>query len=339
MGSVHHDGFPQIVPETAVTEKSTTGAVPFDKTPQAFDVTLVNEYLDGTGQRGGPLVTTTNVTVQSDLRIYASDNNATMRSLAKSSKYFAGQCTSLFERMLNTVPTAVRLTEVITPMAVKPVNVALTVDPTSGAVQYSGYIRLLSTSFNAESVVSLSFYSRSGDLVPSYNTTATSSGTGTSIFGNTTYYQFATNIDPQVGVSSFVISVKDDGKTTRFTNGGHGYPIQDKVVWIPNSSSVSSDSIKVTAAVLTSSGYQDVSVAIHAAVSQQGTLSPKINHLPLASLTGGSTTTAGLYTIYTATIPAELPLVRQSSIDILATLSNGWVSKDEFRKLSNVAYA
>ena len=46
---------------------------------RALNICRVNQYLEGTGQRGGPLVTTSNVTVQSDLRLYLSDHNETMK--------------------------------------------------------------------------------------------------------------------------------------------------------------------------------------------------------------------------------------------------------------------
>ena len=39
----------------------------------------VKEYLTWAGQRGGPLVTTNNITVRSDLRLYTSDDNKTMQ--------------------------------------------------------------------------------------------------------------------------------------------------------------------------------------------------------------------------------------------------------------------
>ena len=38
----------------------------------------LQQYLSGTGNRGGPLVTTANKTVQSDLRLFESDHNATI---------------------------------------------------------------------------------------------------------------------------------------------------------------------------------------------------------------------------------------------------------------------
>lgn len=52
----------------------------------------VKEYLSGTGQQGGPLVTSATQSVRSDLRLYSSDNNKTMRMcdflrLMKRNKY------------------------------------------------------------------------------------------------------------------------------------------------------------------------------------------------------------------------------------------------------------
>lgn len=69
MGSVHHGGFPDVVPESAVTAENTNGGANFDTTRALFDTAVVHEYMDSTGNRGGPLVTTANVTTRSDLRL------------------------------------------------------------------------------------------------------------------------------------------------------------------------------------------------------------------------------------------------------------------------------
>lgn len=63
-------------------------------------------------------------------------------SLAESSSLFASECKRLTTQMLNTVPSGVTLTE-ITPIAVKPVNVTLTVN-SAGTVTFSGAIRVSS---------------------------------------------------------------------------------------------------------------------------------------------------------------------------------------------------
>ena len=83
-----------IVTAAAIGVNNSQGRMAFDETVAVFDVDVsvntlpfccsllippsVDEYLSGTGNRGGPLVTTANQTVQSDLRLYTSDNNVTM---------------------------------------------------------------------------------------------------------------------------------------------------------------------------------------------------------------------------------------------------------------------
>jgi len=90
----------------------------------------VSQYLDGTTKN--PLVNGLNKTRISDLRIFGSDGNATMKRYAavswfariifdpnsflsslNSEETFAKTCTSLFTRMIDTVPRSVRFTEEI----------------------------------------------------------------------------------------------------------------------------------------------------------------------------------------------------------------------------------
>ncbi|KAL6154728.1 hypothetical protein ACJQWK_01026 [Exserohilum turcicum] len=111
MGSVHHvgyynlalsfstdfafsqGGFPEVVDESFVTPNNTNGGSNFDTTRSIFDPRVVAEYLNGTGSRGGPLVTSYNETMNSDLRLYESDNNDTMRALFASGAGFLDTCT------------------------------------------------------------------------------------------------------------------------------------------------------------------------------------------------------------------------------------------------------
>lgn len=80
MGGVHRSTFPQVVPASAVSPTDTDGRLAFDETVAVFDVDTVTDYVSGTGDKGGPLVTTTNVTVQSDLRLYTADQKVTMKA-------------------------------------------------------------------------------------------------------------------------------------------------------------------------------------------------------------------------------------------------------------------
>ena len=98
--------------------------------------TSVAGYLDGT--TSSPLVVGPNSTTNSDLRIFSSDRNATMRGCVcwlyflrmeplrlcnmnrlADSETFKKTCGELFERMINTVPAHVTLTDVVKPMPFK----------------------------------------------------------------------------------------------------------------------------------------------------------------------------------------------------------------------------
>ncbi|KAE9393314.1 heme peroxidase [Gymnopus androsaceus JB14] len=104
LGGVRQVDFPLIVTDTSIDVDT------FDTTP-AFDNTIVSQYLQNTTQ--DVLVVGPNVTTQSDLRIFSSDGNVTMQSLL-SADTFSDTCATLLQRMINTVPSAVNLTDPIT---------------------------------------------------------------------------------------------------------------------------------------------------------------------------------------------------------------------------------
>jgi hypothetical protein len=124
--------------QALLTKYSTEGRVEFDSTPAIFDNVGVNEYLNGSGQAGGPLVTTANKTFQSDLRIFTSDHNLTIKAMA-SPQAFEDTCFTIFEKMINTVPSGTVLSDPIGPRPWITMESHLDLSPT-GAVQYSGTI-------------------------------------------------------------------------------------------------------------------------------------------------------------------------------------------------------
>jgi hypothetical protein len=117
---------------------SIDGRVPFDSTPAEFDNNIIHEYLDGTETAGGPLVVGPHEASRSDLRIFSSDNNATMQSM-RDPQAFEDICYNIFDKMLNTVPAAVTLSAPFLPRKwlLRESHVDLT--PT-GALTYSGTI-------------------------------------------------------------------------------------------------------------------------------------------------------------------------------------------------------
>lgn len=66
------------------------------------------------------LVVGPNVTTRSDLRIFNADGGDLIKKMAASPDFFALTCQNLLERMINTVPRGVQLTDVITPIRIKP---------------------------------------------------------------------------------------------------------------------------------------------------------------------------------------------------------------------------
>ncbi|KAF8193460.1 heme peroxidase [Pholiota molesta] len=123
IGGVQSVDFPEVVNANA-SDPSAVVVADFDTTPQ-FDTALITEYLDGTTQN--PLVVpASNVSFASDLRIFSSDGNVTMKSLASPTS-FADTCATMIERMLNTVPSNTQLTEEIELLPVKVRNALITV--------------------------------------------------------------------------------------------------------------------------------------------------------------------------------------------------------------------
>lgn len=120
MGGVRSTDFPQLVaPNPASTEPV---IVDFDTT-MAFDNAIVTEYLDGSTQN--VLVITPNKTMASDLRVFESDNNSTMKTLGDKT-VFQSECKDILGRMLDTVQTGVTLTDEITLLPAKVAAAQLT---------------------------------------------------------------------------------------------------------------------------------------------------------------------------------------------------------------------
>jgi hypothetical protein len=124
-----------------VTPNNTNGGVNFDTSRGVFDSLVVHEYIDGTGQQGGPLVTSFNETSRSDLRLYESDGNKTMKELYDIGDVFQDICVQVMGRMINTVPSAVSLQGPISPLPIKPINVTWDFD-SDRQLTLSGKIRV-----------------------------------------------------------------------------------------------------------------------------------------------------------------------------------------------------
>ncbi|KAF2092774.1 heme peroxidase [Rhizodiscina lignyota] len=277
IGRVHHGGFAQVVPESAVTPNNTGGGINFDATRGTFDIDVVLEYLGGYGQRGGPLVTTDNVTVRSDLRLYESDGNKTMKTLGQSKDYFFTTCRGLFQRMIETVPKEVALSDVVKPITVKPVNVSFDLN-SNGDVVLAGSIRELSMTSSPSSATI--------DLLTSHvvaSTTAKSIGqTGSSIFGTTTYFPFSITLSRPGSSLPTALQVTFTGqRSSKFS-------IEPRLFYSSSLSSASiidappagSNDTSATAqfniSAVAAEIMSDVEAIVNVPTPQQGTLAPKM---------------------------------------------------------------
>ena len=228
MGGVHHSNFPQVVPASAIGVNNSGGRIAFDDTVANFDVNVAQQYIDGCGLAGGPLVTTTNKTVQSDLRLYSSDGNATIRELAQSAEQFRSTCTTLMARMIDTVPKGVTLTPLIDPSKVQYGNLSLNVD-WSGGMTLSGFLRYIETPGSTLAPASLTVTIIDGN----HRLTNTSVQAITNhvdqtngVYGPTFHYPFSISFLGSSGLSGMQV-------------GTEQFPLQDSLFIVPILSSIS----------------------------------------------------------------------------------------------------
>ncbi|KAL6702425.1 hypothetical protein ACN47E_001876 [Coniothyrium glycines] len=137
IGGVHSVDHPEIVPGPVSAENKLS----FDTTKAALDNNVVLEYLDNSTTN--PLIRNTNDTLNSDKRIFAADDNATMKKLADAD-YFKSQCEAVFERILDLVPGDVTLSEPMVPADIRPYITSYALKA-NGSIEFAGRIRVRTT--------------------------------------------------------------------------------------------------------------------------------------------------------------------------------------------------
>lgn len=328
LGGVHRSTFPQVVPASAVTSTNTDGRQAFDGTVATFDTTVVNDYLKGTGLKGGPLVTTSNKTVQSDLRLYSSDQNATMIRLSQSTSYFQGQCAAVFQRMIETVPSGTGFTRYVDPTTstnIQPYGVYLSVD-WSGNMVMTGYFRYIQVAGAAAppSTLTITLVNRAGKATTTtVKATSSTSDTGNGLWGATRSYPFTLKFAASVGVSGLTIN----GQTFSFQDSMFVVSGLSSVTPKPPTFSTDSTAMGATAAYKANttvaflpSGKTAAPATLTATfaipMQQSGTVNPKIDTSTTATLK--KIGTSGPFTLYSAvttkTISAKQAYA--SSVDV-----------------------
>jgi hypothetical protein len=227
IGGVHSVDHPEIVPGPVSAENKLS----FDTTLGVLDNNVVTEYLDNS--TANPLIINTNNTLNSDKRIFAADDNATMRKLADKA-YFKSQCEAVFEKMLNLVPGDVTLTEPMEPADIRPYinKYQLKAD---GTVEFSGQLRVRITPVTGrdQNTLTASLIPTSGnssnvsEIVAQRATFrgGTSSGYLDEQFS---WFEFSKTMKASEAFESFNIRIND---VTYDNAGTGGYPVNTKILY------------------------------------------------------------------------------------------------------------
>ncbi|KAJ8094267.1 hypothetical protein PM082_006806 [Marasmius tenuissimus] len=231
VGGVRKADFP-----TIVTEKDFALFNGDDQ--QRYTPKVVTEYLDKTTPN--PLIISPDVTMRSDLRIFASDGNVTMRRLAEGNN-FDNECASLIERMINTIPKGVTLTDPIVPIEYKVGKVRLFPSEDSDSLKLTTTLRTLDV--NPKRKIALFWADREGTTtcpVTGCSSESTRNEGITNEFGNgfgfvgitASTYDFEATIDSATSISKFWFEIDEGNGSAKkvIDNGGLGYTIDQDVV-------------------------------------------------------------------------------------------------------------
>lgn len=187
LGSVHSTEFPQIVPPSV-------GQIPFDSSRAEFDNRVAVEYVDGTTTNPLAVGAAVGVNRHSDFKVYSLDGNATINTMTDAA-VFRSTCQTVLQKMIEVVPAGVTLTEEpITPYAVKPVDMQLTLNTGGTTFLLTGAIRIRTTELPASSItnVVLTWKDRNG---------GNSCGSSTTCSTTATLQGVSTGFDDTFGVS------------------------------------------------------------------------------------------------------------------------------------------
>ncbi|KAL1877991.1 hypothetical protein Daus18300_002345 [Diaporthe australafricana] len=285
LGGVHSSNNPHITGLDPTPDTVTS----FDSTSDSFDNRVVAEYLRG--NTSNPLVAGRNETLNSDARIFASDGNFTIEELGRTDDGFRAACADVFTRTIDTVPAAVRLTEPIEPIDVKPyVDVAYD-GSGNGSIIFSGWVRVRTTAGTGRDMgdlaVHLSYTDRNNGSGRVDVPAALDAGGATyGLWGETfAWYWFEEAISAASGIGGFRIhlTTPSTGSRAVHRNGGRGhYPLDDALLYQASASCVNRTSVAnertftVTAAVRADRAADPLVMDLVRLVRRQGIVHPRL---------------------------------------------------------------
>ncbi|KAK2020253.1 hypothetical protein LZ32DRAFT_652783 [Colletotrichum eremochloae] len=143
------------------------------------------------------------IATDSDKRVFASDGNRTTQDLGRTRGGFKTACADVFTRMIDTVPSAVQLTEPIEAVDIKP-YVGLVLSG-NGSITFSGLVRVRTTGGTwrdtNDLAVHLSFTDRNGE--GSVTVPATLDEGGETFV----WYRFETAVPAASGIRAFCVQL------------------------------------------------------------------------------------------------------------------------------------
>ncbi|CCC09943.1 hypothetical protein SMACR_02523 [Sordaria macrospora] len=333
LGGVHTEEFPEIVP----VGTGTNGQKSLDTTDATFDNKVVTEYISGTTQN--PLVVGPAVALNrhSDFKVYNIDGNATMNGLT-SAENFRNVCKTVLQKMIDTVPSGVTLTDPIAPYAVKPVDMQLTLNSGGSSFLLTGYIRVRTTNRASGAIknIKMTWKDRNGGCASgSCSYTATVQGAGTGFDDTFEFYPISTNIPASSGISSFTVTINlNDGTSESYDNNGNSYPLSDAIILQKPQSCLlqTSGALTVSALVrndITTTPSLGISYLTPRGVVRNGNPVPILSSATVAMTKGDC---IGPYTFYSASYTIAGGLSYAAKLSVTAGSSS-----DSFNKASDLS--
>ncbi|KAK7746591.1 hypothetical protein SLS62_009312 [Diatrype stigma] len=335
VGGVHGTIFPDTVPVLNDTQNEAS-LQPFDSSPTVFDNSVAVGFTENSTQDAlayGP-----NTTTRSDHRIFLSDGGNLISRMAQDNDFYLSTCKSLLERMINTVPKEVQLTEVIDPIATKPDYLDLRINE-DGTFFIRGEVRTIQAEGidrdNRQVVVHL----KAGD---SETTSAPTTWNGESLPFHENrpsfdWWGFNATVPIAQGLS-FDVELIDSGDSKLETNGGSGFPLQTDIV--PQTArSCSSTAIRgpstisVTAAILDAAGFDSVALSVDVPYAQQNSLIPRIEPT-LVDMEFTQALNGTGYSLYSGSLDFGAAFQGALSYDVIGRRTSGDDSISEFNLFS-----
>ncbi|RDA93476.1 hypothetical protein CP533_2647 [Ophiocordyceps camponoti-saundersi (nom. inval.)] len=329
IGGVHQTEFPDLMPQTGVRN----GEAPSDSTVDKFDANIVTEYLAGKTDNplvGGPSV---KVNKNSDFKVFNSDGNKTVRAMADP-EAFRATCVKVLQKMTEVVPPGVTLSGPVTPYAVKPVGLQLTLADGGSSLAWKGYIRVKTPVDGGVKSISITYKDRKGGCAGTSSCTikSTIQGVGRGFDDNFAFFPIEASIPSSSGISSFVVTLHgaDSSLNALYDNNGKGYPVQDDVVFQAPQSCVrpSSGALTVVAAVRNDVAAGGARADVWYREPQSNSPVPKLSR---AQVTLEKGRCVGHYTLFSTDYAVQGGLASQSHVDVSAGSS-----VDGFKSLANV---